>query len=192
MTRTPRLSFLGGAALELTLLAIAAAWGSFIGHPLAAQCRWNFGDIVLGLLAVGPAAALFAWCMRSAWPPLVSYRAFLQSLLHPLFAGWSRVQILVISILAGLCEEAFFRGALQNSLHNLLGEGPALLVASALFGLAHRITWFYALLASLFGLYFGLLYLLTSNVLTPAITHALYDCLALTLLLRPQPGRPPP
>jgi hypothetical protein len=119
---------------------------------------------------------------------MVRYRVFLRSLLQPLFRGWSLGQILVISMLAGLCEEAFFRGALQNSLHILLGDAPALFVASALFGLAHRITWLYALLATLFGLYFGLLYLLTGNLLTPALTHALYDFLALSLLLRSGPG----
>mgnify|MGYP005846684083 FL=1 len=126
--------------------------------------------------------------MGSSWPPMVRYRVFLRSLLQPLFRRWSRWQILAISILAGLCEEAFFRGALQNSLHIVLGEAPALFVASALFGVAHRITWLYALLATGFGLYFGLLYLWTGNLLTPALTHALYDFLALSLFLRSGPG----
>ena len=61
--------------------------------------------------------------------------------------------------------------------------------ASLLFGLAHFLTVSYAMLASLVGLYLGVLLLLSGNLLVPIVVHALYDLIALIVLIRLEPNR---
>ena len=45
---------------------------------------------------------------------------------------------------------------------------------------------YYAVLAVLAGVYFGLLLMLTGSLWTPIVAHAAYDFIALVYLLRPQ------
>ena len=61
-------------------------------------------------------------------------------------------------------------------------------MAALLFGAAHWLTATYALLAGLIGLYLGALFLLTENLLVPAIAHAAYDVVALSVLVRMKPA----
>jgi membrane protease YdiL (CAAX protease family) len=63
-------------------------------------------------------------------------------------------------------------------------EPAALLLAAALFGVLHFITPAYAVLAGLLGLYMGVLYLVTGNLLVPIVVHSLYDFVALLYLVR--------
>ncbi len=55
------------------------------------------------------------------------------------FTGFvlGETQSLLISLNAGIAEEALFRGVLQSEFTNLFGKLPGLLMASSLFGLAH-------------------------------------------------------
>jgi hypothetical protein len=48
----------------------------------------------------------------------------------------------------------------------------------------HWLTISYAVFATLIGAYLGLLFLVTGNLLAPAVTHALYDVAALSILVR--------
>ena len=93
-----------------------------------------------------------------------------------------------ISALAGLGEEMLFRGVIQQGVADWVGGQYGvwfgLAVAAILFGLAHHITFTYALLAGLIGLYLGGMWLLRDNLLLPIITHAMYDFIALTYLVR--------
>ena len=106
------------------------------------------------------------------------------SLLQPLFGKWSILQLLVISVIAGISEEAFFRGAIQGSLADRVNVILAVVLASALFGAFHLITWTYAIIAAFIGAYLGLLWIWTGDLMTPMITHAVYDFVALVYFLR--------
>jgi len=53
-----------------------------------------------------------------------------------------------------------------------------------LFGAAHWLTLSYALLAGVIGVYLGVVFLLTENLLIPITAHALYDVVALSVLAR--------
>ena len=97
---------------------------------------------------------------------------------------WASWRDAVISICAGISEEAFFRGAIQGSLADRVGMSVALFLASVVFGAAHLITWTYSIIAALIGLYLGLLWIWTGNLLTPMITHGVYDVAALVYFLR--------
>jgi membrane protease YdiL (CAAX protease family) len=82
--------------------------------------------------------------------------------------------IVVISNLLNTCftEELLFRGALQHYLHEKLGMFGGLVIASGLFGLAHFAGggW-YMVLATLAGLLYGLVYLLTGRLLWAVLCH---------------------
>ena len=109
---------------------------------------------------------------------------FSTAVYKPLFGNWSILQLTLISVCAGLSEEAFFRGAIQGSLADNVGVGVALVMASLLFGAFHLITWTYAIIAAFIGAYLGLLWIWTGNLLTPMITHAVYDIVALVYFFR--------
>lgn len=60
----------------------------------------------------------------------------------------------------------------------------ALILAAVAFGAAHLITWTYAVVTTIIGAYLGLLWIWTGNLLTPMVTHAVYDFIALVYFLR--------
>jgi hypothetical protein len=53
---------------------------------------------------------------------------------------------------------------------------------------AHSVSAAYALVAGAVGLYLGSLYLITQNLLAPVVAHALYDFVALLVLVRLKPA----
>jgi len=67
---------------------------------------------------------------------------------------------------------------------NAVTSRLALVLASVLFGAAHLITWTSAIIAALIAAYLVLLWIWTGNLLTPMITHAVYDFAALVYFLR--------
>jgi membrane protease YdiL (CAAX protease family) len=106
----------------------------------------------------------------------------------PLFAGASAGHLAAVALLAGLGEEALFRGVVQEALAGPLPGWAALLLASLIFGALHWVTATYATLAAIVGGYLGLLYLITGNLLAPIVTHVLYDLVALSVLVRMKPA----
>lgn len=77
-----------------------------------------------------------------------------------------------------------FRGFVQGGLTRLLGPVLAVSIASRLFGLVHWVNAAYAVLAGLIGVYLGVEWLLSGNLLAPILTHGIYDFLALLDCLR--------
>jgi membrane protease YdiL (CAAX protease family) len=58
-------------------------------------------------------------------------------------------------------------------------------MASLLFGLVHFISRTYAALCFLIGIYLGMIWIITGNLMVPAFVHGLYDFVALAYLVRP-------
>jgi len=115
---------------------------------------------------------------------LKDLRDFVGRQILPLFKNASLLQLGLLSVLAGVGEEALFRGVLQTWLVQHVGIYPGWILASIAFGLAHYVNRAYAIVATLIGLYLGWLYLVSGNLLLPVIAHALYDFVALIVLLR--------
>lgn len=179
-----RHSFVAGCAVELALLLVALCCGWMFGRPPLATLQWSPAAVVAGSAAVLPPFAFFLYTLNARAKPLARHRELLEALLRPLMGGWSVLQLAVISVLAGLCEEALFRGFLQSALESRLGKVAGLLLASVLFGIAHPLSRTYVVMATLLGTYLGLLWSSTGSLLTPMTTHAVYDLLALVWLLR--------
>jgi membrane protease YdiL (CAAX protease family) len=88
---------------------------------------------------------------------------------------------LAIYLATGVPEEFLFRGLIQNTLERAIGRA-ALPVASIVFGLAHLPDPRYVLLATLAGVAYGWVYLVTRRITASAVTHALVDWMWLLLL----------
>jgi membrane protease YdiL (CAAX protease family) len=179
-----KLSFSVACLLELALLVLAFVWGWLFHRSALLDLHWSLNAALIGIVAALPPFLFFLWTLNSHLPICSHHRHLFESLLSPLFGKWSILQLLIISLIAGISEEAFFRGAIQGSLVARVGVIPALVLASAAFGVCHLLTWTYAIIAALIGLYLGLLWIWTGNLLTPMITHAVYDFVALVYFLR--------
>ena len=110
--------------------------------------------------------------------------------LAPLFRGASVPELALLAVLAGVGEEALFRGVIQDALAGWLPIWLALVVTGLVFGMAHWVSTTYAVVAGIVGLYLGSLYLITQNLLAPVLAHALYDFVALLALARLKPAPP--
>jgi uncharacterized protein len=185
-----RLSFTWGAAIESSLLLLAMLLAWFLAVPLWATWRWDWVDLAWGLGATIPMLLLFWWLMRAQTAPLRRIREFIERVLGSALRDWNLAQLLAISVLAGLAEEALFRALVQGAIAEAWGPAPALVLASVLFGICHWITPAYALIAGLMGLYLGGLWWWSGNLLTPVVAHAAYDFLALVWVLRCQRHKP--
>jgi uncharacterized protein len=89
-----------------------------------------------------------------------------------------------LSINAGLVEELLFRLGMPALLFGITGNGVvSFLLASILFGLLHIYQKVWGVLgATILGLVFSLLYLLTGSIWVVIVVHALVDLRSLVLL----------
>lgn len=116
---------------------------------------------------------------------------FVDNNLRPLFASSSYLELLIISVMAGLGEELLFRWCIQGGITTLAvpqlgvtgGIGTAVVIASLLFGACHWVNNIYLLMASLVGGYLGLAMVMTGNWLVPAFAHAAFDFIALLYIV---------
>jgi membrane protease YdiL (CAAX protease family) len=169
--------------LEASLAPLSLLLGWALGQPPLAGFAWNEDAAIGGVVAALPMLGLLALAIR--WPvgPLARIKAFFDRELAPALKGCDWPDLALISIAAGVGEEMLFRGVIQGALGRTLGPTAGLALASALFGLVHPVSLTYALLAGLLGGYLGLVWLVSGNLLTAMVAHAVYDYVALIVLL---------
>jgi len=190
LLNSPRMNFYFACFTEAALIGVAAIVGAVLRHNMFAELRWRAVDAAWGVVAVGPMLVGYAWILRGDAKFAAEIRRFFEHVVRPVFGGWSVLQLAVISALAGICEEALFRGALQAGLVRFIGTWPSLLVASVAFGLGHPISKQYIVSAAVIGLLLGGLLIITDNLLAPMVAHAVYDFCALVWFLRFKRGDP--
>jgi membrane protease YdiL (CAAX protease family) len=173
-----------GLVSECAILAAAFAIGWLAGVPPFARSRPALDAAGYGVAATLPLVGLLGWCLRTSWPPMRRLVKLVEEQLGPHLAGAPAGGIVLLALMAGIGEEALFRGVIQGGLAERLPIPVAVGIAALLFGVAHWLSRLYALLAGLIGLYLGTLFLLTGNLLAPIVTHTLYDVAALSLLVR--------
>jgi uncharacterized protein len=140
--------------------------------------------LLWGLAAAIPLMAGLAWMLSSTWTPVRGLVALVVERLGALLAGQSVAGLAALAIVAGVSEEVLFRGVIQPGLTRWMPAGLALLATSLLFGLVHFASRSYAVMASIMGLYLGILFQLTGNLLAPVVAHATYDFVALLWVSR--------
>jgi uncharacterized protein len=171
-------AFLGEGALLLIgllwmlLRDLPFAWSDTPRVPLAAAAA-------LGLSTASGLAAIQFVLLRLVPErgPVRALRRLYRELLFPLFRGSTPLEILVISVLAGIGEEVLFRGAMQPEW--------GLIATSLVFGLFHvggRLTVALGIWAACTGALLGWLTIATGGLLAPIVAHIAYDALALSYL----------
>ncbi|WP_018871913.1 CPBP family intramembrane glutamic endopeptidase [Thioalkalivibrio sp. ALJ16] len=175
---------LAGIAFQAALIPLALVLAGVAGITLSDHFHWSLEATAIGALAVLPMLALLAALAASQWEPYRRLARQVRDFVHQLFQGALPGAVLLLSILAGVGEELLVRGVLQGWLSERWGPEWAILVAALVFGLAHSISRFYFVFATLIGLYLGVLYHVTGNLLVVIVTHALYDWIVIHLYLR--------
>jgi len=107
--------------------------------------------------------------------------------LAPQLARGSLLVLAALALVAGLSEEALFRGVIQEALQQRVSPAVALVLTSLVFGLVHFASSTYVLFAAAMGFYLGSLFLLTENLLAPIVAHSVYDLAALIWVARQAP-----
>jgi uncharacterized protein len=165
----------------LVLLAIGLGW--LFDHRPLDHFRIDWKGALWGVVAAAPMLLCFLAMVR--WPvgPLRTIKKFTDTVIRPLMASCTLVDLFGISVLAGVGEEMLFRGLMQDFFANWMPPAAAVLLAAVLFGMMHAVTVTYAVLAAVIGAYLGAAYVWTDNLLAPMIAHGLYDFVVLLYLV---------
>jgi uncharacterized protein len=177
--------FLTSAALfEGGLLLVALVCGWLAGISPVETVTWSWEDFGLGLLAAVPMLLVLSVCMLSRAKGFVQIREFLRDFIGPFLDRCHWYDLVLLALLAGVCEEIFFRGFLYLWIAgwNLV---LAVILTNLLFGVAHAVTPLYALLAAFLGIYLTALLAAdpTPNLLIPVTAHSVYDLIGLLIVL---------
>jgi membrane protease YdiL (CAAX protease family) len=191
--RDPRLVAVGLAvAVEGGMILLAWGLGWLLNKPALATFSWGWREAAWGVIATLPMLVVFFGCLLAPAAPFRRLDQLFDELLRPFLGPCTLLDLAGISLLAGLGEEMLFRGVLQAAFTGWTGNvWVGLALASLLFGLVHALTLTYAILATLLGAYLGYLWQQTDNLLAPIIAHALYDFIALVIILRFQKPNEP-
>jgi uncharacterized protein len=171
-------------AFEGSLAIIAFLLAPLFSDRRATTLHWSLAAATWGAAGTLPLFALLMLLLKRQWRWMKAIVEFLDRMVRPILGQWSLLQLALLSALAGLGEEFFFRAVIQQGCNRVVGPWLALILSSLLFGAFHSVTRGYAALAAGIGVYLGLLWILSGNLLVPIITHALYDFVALVYFVR--------
>ena len=162
---------------EGALVVVALVWQRLRGLPL------EIGGLSEGVVVGVAAAAVFAlanWyllCRAPILPGVTAVRRLYRTMFKPLFDGVGPVDLVVISVAAGIGEELLFRGVLQTEF--------GVVTASLVFGLLHMGgsgTFAFGCWVAVMGGALGGLAVWTHGLLAPIVAHAAYDAAALAYI----------
>ncbi len=186
---------LGGLAIVLGLTLGPDARLSLPQLDLASLPSIGYGCLY-GLLAALPMLVAIEILKRIPWKPIQELEALSDDGMLKTLLRLSPVELLAISLCAGVGEELLFRGwllswmaggsfadAFQARSLNIasLEFWAAMIGSSVAFGMVHPISKLYVVIAALMGMYFAVLLVLSGNLLVPIIAHAAYDAAQLLL-----------
>ncbi|MBI1364837.1 MAG: CPBP family intramembrane metalloprotease [Alphaproteobacteria bacterium] len=173
----PRAFFMTVVGIAI-MVAIAFGFGLLLKTPPLKDVMWNLRDVAYGGLAATPMALLLLWFSKASWPPIARFRDSQIEFFAGIGFKFTPLRIAVMSFGAGLSEEMLFRGVFQTWTDRYLPFAAALILPNIVFALLHMRSLLYAAIAGIIGVYMGLLFAATGNLLTPIVAHALYDAIA--------------
>lgn len=181
---------------SLGLLALALGWmlgpdaRTYVPEPTLEQLQPILLSLLYGALAALPILGVVEVVRRLPFEAVRRLERLSDDGMLALLLKLRPSELILISLCAGVGEELLFRGWM---LHWLAGNsdgashlelGVGLVASSVAFGMVHPITKLYIFLAAIMGLYFGVLLLVTGNLLVPIAAHAVYDAAQLLLTAR--------
>jgi uncharacterized protein len=165
-------------------LAVALRDGSPFSHP-APWLSLDDSTRVVSSLLLGLALSVVLVASTRIAVERWTWARRLHADLRPVARNLSLPSILIIAVLSSLGEELFFRGFLTPFLGGIFAQ-------AALFGLAHQVSgpsrWVWVTWASLVGLCFGAIFVLTGSLIGPFAAHAIVNAYNLTFLRNHDPA----
>jgi membrane protease YdiL (CAAX protease family) len=104
--------------------------------------------------------------------------------LQPMFSDMSVIHVIILSLMAGIGEEVFFRGFLQTWLAGFIGIQWAIVVGAIGFGLLHFASLGYFLITTVIGIVLGVFYHLAESLVLVIVWHSVYDAIAIWVISR--------
>jgi hypothetical protein len=167
--------------MEGVLLLAATGWSYFAGVELLPHLHVRGKAILLGCaagLALSLSSSILYWLSdRAQWSWLKPISDLVREELAPIFAKVTILDVVVIALVSGFCEEIAFRGVLQGQF--------GLVIASMLFGILHCPSLrypHYGLWACTAGFYLGFIYYWSHNLWVPIIAHVVNNIIGLAML----------
>ncbi len=173
-----RLIYLTELALViLSLIVVRLYYGNYFPYNFSLDSR----DILIGLASAVPIAITIYLLMVGPISRITWIQRAMSQINEKLYLPFGRsiqslttFEIVLISCAAGIGEEIFFRGMMQSFI--------GVWWAAVVFGLLHALTPAYFIIATAVGIWLGLLYQFSDNLLVPMVAHAAYDIFALNFL----------
>lgn len=186
------------AGKMLVAIGIVIVAGILTGRPLPAVLGWTGFSLKPAALAQGGlSAVVFVVAYAIGQIICLILNRFLPGLrlagrggeyLIGLLPGrWLPLigTFMIISLQAGIMEEAFFRGIMQTDLSNVLSPAWGIVLTALLFGLGHFYQGIAGIIGTaLLGAGLGLSYYLTGNLAVPIIGHVLGNFACMMLAAR--------
>lgn len=173
-----RLIYLTELALViLSLIVVRLYYGNYFPYNFSLDSR----DILIGLASAVPISITIYLLMAGPISRIAWIQRAMSQINEKLYLPFGRsirsltiFEIVLISCAAGIGEEIFFRGMMQSFI--------GVWWAAVVFGLLHALTPAYFIIATAVGIWLGLLYQFSDNLLVPMVAHAAYDIFALNFL----------
>ena len=172
--------------------AAALAIGFYFGVPFAKSIHLNpfyFPEIGIGVACaiVGAMVALLAQRLPMGFARRLKVDS--QKIVTRLLWQCTIPDLIGISLLAGVGEELFFRGLLQQGLIMVIPDPWVVTgIVAVLFGLLHSMSIPYIFAAAIASVGLSTLMLFTDDLVTCMVCHAVYDLILLLVLVRQAPA----
>lgn len=161
-------------------MGLAAFGVSFIlDTPIGPQFSLSINDLMVGVSATVPLVIFLWWFSNTTLEHFASFRRSQIKFFAEIGFRFTPFRIALMAVAAGISEELLFRGVLQTWIAGFAPVMIAIIASNILFGMLHMRTLLYAVIAGLVGVYLGVLYAITDNLLAPMAAHAFYDAVAL-------------
>lgn len=170
-----------GQGAAFFLIGLGIWYGS--GRDPADFLRFEGLDLLVAALLAGALVGSMLLVV-GLFPRFIGWAAEQQRFLFPGGRRYRPAHILLISLAAGIGEEALFRGGLQTLIGDHLPAWAAILAASLLFVLVHLGSRAVAVFVFAYSLAFGIVYQGTGSLVGVMLAHAVFDIWAIAIVQR--------
>ena len=176
---------------QIVMMLLSILWIYFFSKDLFSRV-FNFSlQIICEGLLVGCGLALAGYGFYVfAKKTKKFYEAveLFEQVLSPVFKNLQLIDLFLLSLVAGLSEEIFFRGLLFSKVAIALSNvSVGIILSSLIFGAMHfpgKKYWIYAVWATASGALFAYLFYLTNSLWLPVTAHATNNLIGMILLNR--------